>query len=202
MAAVVPHVDLPVRGGRVRIRLADQADTPALEAGFTHLSADSRYTRFFTAMPKLSGSVLERLSDLDGHNRVAIAAFDPDRPSDVGTDDGYAIGVGRFIRSTTDDEVAELSVAVIDEYHGRGVGRVLLTAVVVSAHLHGVARLQAFVLATNSPMITMLTELGAVDHTDRGAYDVRLLEIDVAATVERAATDGDLAHRLAKVLVG
>jgi GNAT superfamily N-acetyltransferase len=199
---VAPHVDLPVRDGRVRIRLADHEDTAALQAGFAHLSEDSRYTRFFTAMPKLSGSVLERLSDVDGRDRVAIAAFDPDRPSEVGAKDGYAIGVGRYIRSVTERDVAELSVAVIDEYHGRGIGRVLLMAVVVAAHLHDVARLQAFVLAMNSPMITMLTELGAVDHTDPGAYDVRLLELEVAPTIERAAVEGDLVHRLAKVLAG
>jgi GNAT superfamily N-acetyltransferase len=199
---VAPHIDVPVRDGRVRIRLADHEDTPALEAGFAHLSDDSRYTRFFTAMPKLSASVLERLSDVDGRNRVAIAAFDPDRPSEVGAEDGYAIGVGRYIRTADDDDVAELSVAVIDEYHGRGIGRVLLTAVVVAAHLHEVARLQAFVLAMNSPMIGMLTELGAVDHTDRGAYDVRLLEVDVATTIERIGGDGDLVSRLAEVLAG
>jgi GNAT superfamily N-acetyltransferase len=197
---VTPSVDLPVRDGRVRIRLADHDDTPALEAGFVHLSADSRYTRFFTAMPKLSGSVLERLADVDGRDRVAIAAFDPDRASEVGAEDGYAIGVGRYIRSTTEDDVAELSVAVIDEYHGRGIGRVLLTAVVVAAHLHGVTRLQAFVLAMNTPMITMLTELGAVDHTDRGAYDVRLLELDVVSAIDRMGAEGDLVDQLAKVL--
>jgi GNAT superfamily N-acetyltransferase len=199
---VAPHTDVPIRDGRVRIRLADHDDTPALEAGFAHLSEDSRYTRFFTAMPKLSGSILERLADVDGRNRVAIAAFDPDRPSEVGAADGEARGVGRYIRTGDDDEVAELSVAVIDEYHGRGIGRVLLVAVVVAAHLHDVARLQAFVLAMNSPMIGMLTELGAVDHTDRGAYDVRLLELEVASTMEQigADGDGDLVHQLAKVL--
>jgi GNAT superfamily N-acetyltransferase len=195
----VPHLDVALRQGRVRLRLARHDDADALEVGFNHLSADSRYTRFFTAMPRLSGSVFERLIDLDGHDRVAIAAFDPDRSSEIGSADGYGIGVGRFVRSERDD-VAELAVAVIDEYQRRGIGRLLLLAVFVAAHVRGITCLQASVLGSNGPMLTLLERLGAVDHTEPDVHDVRLLEVDVPSTVEGLAADDDLVPLLSEVL--
>jgi GNAT superfamily N-acetyltransferase len=202
MSRVARHVDLSLPGGRVRIRLARHDDTDALEAGFAHLSEDSRYTRFFTAMPKLSGALLGQLTEIDGVDRVAIAAFDPDRASEVGEDDdGYGIGVGRFIRPTPGGDVAELAVAVIDEYHGRGLGRILMASIVVAAQQRGVARLQAYVLTTNTAMLTMLARLGAVDHdVDDWGHGVRLLEFDVASTLAHPFFDEALITRLRWVL--
>jgi GNAT superfamily N-acetyltransferase len=191
------HLDVDVSGGRVRLRVAEPSDVDALEVGFTHLSADSRYMRFFTAMPRLSGRLLGQLSDLDGVNRLAIAAFDPDRPSEVGTDDGAGIGVGRYVR--TDDRTAELALALIDEYHGRGIGRVLLASIVVAADVHGIVTLQAYVLPNNVAMLAMMIGLGAFDHSD-GAHDVRLLEIDVGATIAHPSLDPTLLGNLREVL--
>jgi GNAT superfamily N-acetyltransferase len=202
MWRVARHVDFPLRGGRARIRLARHEDAGALQAGFAHLSQDSRYTRFFTAMPKLSGALLGQLTELDGVDRVAIAAFDPDRPSEVGEDDdGYGIGVGRFIRPDSGGDVAELAVAIIDEYHGHGLGRILMASIVVAAQQRGVATLQAYVLNTNSAMLTMLTRLGAVDHdVDDWGHGVRLLELGVDATLSHAFFDDELITRLRWVL--
>jgi len=154
-------------GSRAMIRVATPEDAPALEAGFVHLSDDSRYARFFTAVPKLSGSVLRQLTELDGTKRLAIAAFDPDRASEVGTDDGFGIAVGRLISPEDEPTVAELAVAVIDEYHGRGLGRWLVAALVAAAEKVGFTELRGFVLSTNEPMIALFKDLGATIRTDQ-----------------------------------
>ncbi len=182
------HIDLTTATGlTVRIRQATPQDSAALQAGFEHLSDDSRYTRFFTAVPKLSGSLLRQLTDIDGEHTFAFAVFDPGRPSEVGPndgpEDGYGIGVARWIRTTADPTVAELAIAVIDSYHGHRLGSLLMTGLVVSAHAHGITALSAFVLATNQAMIHLLLRLGAEHQTaEPGEYAVSsyLLGIDTA----------------------
>ncbi len=167
-----PSIDLTTRSGLVvRIRQARQVDESSLRAGFRHLSDESRYARFFTAVPELEGSLLRSLTDLDGHRRFAFAVFDPAIPSELpvadatGTIDGFGVGVARFIRSDADADadgtVAELSIAVIDDYHGRGVGHLMLTGLLVAAQHHGVERLQAFVLTANVAMVHLLQSFGA-----------------------------------------
>jgi len=179
-----PHVELTTATGlTVRVRQARPQDGPALQAGFEHLSDDSRYTRFFTAVPKLSGSLLRQLTDIDGGHTFAFAVFDPRRPSEVGSEDGYGIGVARWIRTKADPTVAELAIAVIDSYHGHRLGSLLMTGLVVSAHVHGITALSAFVLATNQAMINLLLRLGAERQTaEPGEYAVAsyLLGVDTA----------------------
>lgn len=174
-------------GSRARIRVATPEDAPALQAGFAHLSDDSRYARFFTAVPQLSGAVLRQLTEIDGRTRLAIAAFDPDRPSEVGTDDGFGIAVGRLIAPEHDPTTAELAVAIIDEYHGRGLGRWLVAALVAAAEQVGFTGIRGFVLSTNEPMIALFNKLGATIRADHPPE---------AGVVEFVVTVADAAGRL------
>lgn len=187
-----PHVvELTTRAGlTVRIRQARKSDDVTLRAGFAHLSDDSRYTRFFTAVPRLSGSLMRQLTDLDGHHRLAFAVFDPARDSEIGGADGFGIAVARFIRPDPAIPVAELAVAIIDEYHGNGLGQLLLAGLIVAAEKHGIEQLQAFVLATNLAMIRLLASHGArelvVEEPDGG---VRTYELDVSTALDDARID-------------
>jgi GNAT superfamily N-acetyltransferase len=159
-----PMVELTTATGfRVRVRQAREEDEDALLAGFRHLSEASRYARFFTAIPALTARLLETLTDLDGRQRVAIAAFDPSRPSEVGSPDGYGVGVARYIQADPDVPSAELAVTVIDEYQHQGVGDVLLTALELVAAANGIERLEAVVLTSNGGMTRLLQSHGAVD---------------------------------------
>src|SRR5262245_3265085 len=59
----------------VAIRMLCPEDREAFLAGFEGLSRESRYFRFFTAMPRLPDSVLQRLLNTDGTDHVALAAW-------------------------------------------------------------------------------------------------------------------------------
>ena len=184
-------IELTTRTGLVvRIRQARPDDDAALRAGFAHLSDDSRYTRFFTAVPRLSGSLLRQLTDLDGHHRLAFAVFDPARESEIGWTDGFGIAVARFIRPDPAVPVAELALAIIDEYHGNGLGQLLLAGLIVAAEKHGIEQLQAFVLASNQPMIRLLASYGARELVvGEPAAGVRSYELDVSTAADRALID-------------
>ncbi len=177
------YVEVATRSGfTVRLRQARHQDDRALVVGFTHLSEESRYARFFTAVPRLAGSLLESLTNVDGHSRIAIAAFDPARESEVGEPDGYGIAVARWIQADDGSPTAELAIAIIDEYQHLGLGHVLLTALEVVAEARGIERLEAVVLASNLGMTRLLLRHGAHEvhatHPDPG---IRVFALDIRA---------------------
>jgi GNAT superfamily N-acetyltransferase len=190
-----------VTGQPVRIRLARPGDEEALLVGFTHLSEQSRYTRFFTALPRLPARLLAQLTDLDGHQRMALAVFDPTRPSEVGGPDGFGIAVARYIQPDPAVPEAELAIAIIDAYQRKGLGEVLLTALEVVARANGLLRLYAVVLGSNFSMTRLLVRHGgqlALD--DDGDPGVRRYVLDL--TVDpRTHADPDLVDALEQLAV-
>lgn len=165
----------------IRLRRATSADRAALEAGFEQLSSDSKVARFFTAMPTLSPRMLDDLLDVDGDHHVAIVALAASNANEQQAqvlDRG--VGVARYIRSTTDPATAELAIAVIDEHHGRGVGRLLLAALVDLASQNGIGTLTAAVLADNSRMLHLLESIGANRAAEQPDRTVVKLEVPVA----------------------
>lgn len=176
-----PHPVLPYDvtlddGTRLHLRLGTSADREALIAGFEHLSPESRTSRFFTAMPRLAPTFLDRLLDVDRSRHVAIAAFDRDRPGEVG-EEGFGVGVARYHRNADDPTEAEAAVAVIDEYQGRGIGRILLDALVAHAIGEGVETFTAMVLTSNQAMLHVFADMGASidwDPDDRQVVHLRV----------------------------
>jgi len=142
-------------GTPVRLRLIGPADRARLAAGFEKLSRESRYLRFFTAMPKLPERMLDRLVATDGWKHVAIGA-------EVASDDPAAaegLGVARFIRLDDAPDVAEVAVAVVDAKQRLGLGTLLLRALVDAARERGIRRFRAMLLSENAPARALLEEL-------------------------------------------
>jgi GNAT superfamily N-acetyltransferase len=181
----IPRIEVETStGSLVALRRGLPDDGALILAGFEHLGDESRFHRFFTAMPKLQENVLAQFLQLDGRDRVAVAAFDPKAPSEVGSDEGRGIGVARYLASAEDEQSAELAVTVIDDYHGLGVGRVLLEALVVGALHAGLTSLYGYVLRDNGAMIHVFRRLGGREQfTERPEPGVQRYAIDLAAAV-------------------
>ncbi len=162
----------------IRLRLGTSDDRDELAAGFARLSPESRVARFFTGMPRLSRLFLDRLLDVDDSRHVAIVAEDMSRLSDVDAQTmGLGVGVARYIKSNTDGTRAEMAVAVIDEYHGRGIGHLLLDALIDHAVRNGITTGTATVLSDNAKILRLLTSMGA---TTRLVPDDRtVLEVEI-----------------------
>lgn len=110
-------------------------------------------------MRELPPAVLERLATVDGTVNAAIVAFDaaaqlPDHP------EGKPIGVARWMGNA--EGPPELSVTVIDEYQGLGVGSRLMDALLVLARKRGVRRIIADVLRENVAMRRLINRYRAV----------------------------------------
>jgi acetyltransferase len=153
-------------GHRILIRPIGPHDKDGLLEGLHHMTPESRRRRFFSPMPELSAAQLHYLTEVDYRNHEALVALDADT--------GEGIAVARFIRSATEPTAAEMAVAVLDAWHGRGVGTALLEALVARAREEGVERFTASVLAENSPMLDLLRQLGDITVVDRGAGYVDL----------------------------
>lgn len=117
-------------GSTVTVRQIRPDDKAVLSAGFKRLSAESRYRRFLTPMPKLNKSALAYLTEVNHHDHEALLALDAH---------GNGVGVARYVRRDASD-AAEAAVAVIDDWQGRGVGTLLLELLADRAREEGVRR--------------------------------------------------------------
>jgi RimJ/RimL family protein N-acetyltransferase len=153
-------------GSSIRCRPLRASDRSKLLDGFEHFSADSRYRRFFTPTPRLSPSMLQRLFDLDGHDRYAVGA----ERLRMGWLPGAGLGIARFIRLPESRDVAEIAVSIVDEVQGQGLGTVLLYELSAAARAHGITRFAAWVQADNEPMKALVRKLDplARSHTEDG----------------------------------
>lgn len=162
-------------GGEVRLRLLRPSDRERLRAGFERLSPASRYNRFLSAMPKLTERMLDYLTRCDGWNHVAVGA--EALASDGGSGDG--LGVARFIRLPDAPAVAEAAVAVVDGAQRRGIGRLLLAALVDAARERGITAFRAYLEPANASAKMFIGELSgpaATAHPESGmlVYDLPL----------------------------
>jgi RimJ/RimL family protein N-acetyltransferase len=149
--AVVPLHD----GGRILLRPAGTHDGPRIADGFARCSAGTRYFRFLTGGYELTDERLAALTGADQHDHVVWLAIDTADPA------RRLAALARFVRSTTVPRAAEVAFIVADEYQGRGVSRLLLDALRVSAAMVGVEVFEAQVLAENEPMKALLLHRGA-----------------------------------------
>jgi RimJ/RimL family protein N-acetyltransferase len=160
-------------GQRVVLRHVRPSDASELRRAFERLSPESRYRRFFGGLAQLSDPVLRYLTEVDGHDHVAIVAT-CDSP-DLKTERG--LGVARFVRLKEEPTVAEAAVTVVDDVQRKGLGRLLATTLAESARERGVRTFRAEVLAENEPMRALMKEIGAAERgRDAGVvtYDVAL----------------------------
>ena len=181
-----PNLHRLADGTLVRIRPVRPADRGKLLAGFEKFSPESRYRRFFTPTPKLTDGMLERLLDVDGHDRVALGAEQPR----LGFLSGPGVGIARFTSDDAVPTVAEVAIAIVDELHGRGLGTLLLRELAAVAREHGIERFRAWVQPDNEPMKALVYKLDpdATCRTEDGLllFEMRLPGSESDRARERA----------------
>ena len=130
--------------GRVGLARLDGTDGERLAGLFARLSPTTRYRRFFSPVSRLDQIQLERLVDIDHHDREAVAAV-------LGDD---VVGVARYAR--VDAETAELAVVVADDWQGQGVGTRMLAKLAELARAEGIRRFSVLVQGDNHRAIRYL----------------------------------------------
>jgi GNAT superfamily N-acetyltransferase len=130
-------------------------DREALRQGISKLSFQSRYFRFFSGFAEPPPSIVDGLVDVDGDRHIAWCAVD------LSTPETQAIAAVHAIRTSDNDQSAELAFAVLDAYHHRGIARLLIGAVLMDVQAAGLEQLTAEVLAENKAAARLFRALGA-----------------------------------------
>ncbi len=142
-------------GERLVIRLLKPSDRARLRKAFDTLSHRTRYLRFHHAKSELSGEELHFFTNMDGWRHFALAAC---RCSPLGREE--LVATARFVRSATDETVAEAALTVVDPCQGKGLGEVLLDRLIRAAAERRIERLHFFFLNENVPAYRLLEQCG------------------------------------------
>ena len=168
-AASQPHLVTLRSGDVVRIRPIRPDDAPALARAYANLGEQSRYRRFFTAMPALPDATLKAAVEVDHTDHEALVAV-PLLSAEI-------VGECRFIRLPEQPDTAEVGVTVVDAWQGRGLGSALLARLSERALEAGVEYFTAEVLAENRTMLALLPSLGHVESESRGPVVTTRVEL-------------------------
>ena len=155
-------------GTRVHLRPITPEDEPLLHEAVAAMSERTVYFRFFSPIKRMSDALAHRLAVVDYHDRFAIVATTHKPGSKE-----RIVGVARYDRATQTD-IAEVAVAVIDEFQRRGLGSVLLAALARVARSHGIRSFQLIVLPENREMLGLLHKMGWIHQAKvvGGVYEI------------------------------
>ena len=158
-----------VDGSTIGIKSMHADDRDRLIAFFDSLSMESRRRRFFSALPRLEGPLLDRLLDIDQTATIALVA----------ERDGEIVGVGRANRipDLHSGAVAEVAFVVSDRLQGLGIGTLLLEGLASRARVVGIASFVAATQADNGSMLRVFRNAGYHAMIKRDPEDASLINI-------------------------
>ena len=178
---------LAADGGVVHLRPVRPADAAALQRFHEQLSDRTRYLRWFGPHPTLSMAELDRATNVDHRDRVALLAILGgeivamgiyERLPSVATPGGTAAGSpGGTAAGSPGGTAAEVAFVVDDEHQRRGLGSVLLEHLAAVAAENGIDTFVAEVLAENRAMVTVFRDAG---YQVRRSYDGSVVHVEFA----------------------
>ena len=117
-------------GTRILLRPIEAADKDRLAAAHGRLSEETIRRRYLAAKPRFSAGELRYLTEVDGRNHLALAAFLAEDPETI-------VGVARCVRLLDARETAEFAIVVGDAFQGRGLGTLLARELATAARADG-----------------------------------------------------------------
>ena len=197
---IPPETDLLQQSGQVilkdgtaaELRVARPSDTCALRLFIDHLSPESQRHRFFSESVPPDGVIASLCESSDPHTQVTLIALRISK--------GLPVIMAAGTYAARDADGAEISLAVDDEFHGKGIGTILLEHLALVAVRHGFSRLWAVTHADNLAMREVFRESGFPwrEYLEGGDIEVELSLIPTERTVsqsewrERVATVASL----------
>ena len=149
----------PLPGGALlRIRPIRPEDA-TLELDFVErMSERSRYMRFFSAARGLTPQMLARFTQVDYDRELALIALPEPGAERI-------LGVARY-NTNPDGNSCEFAIAIADDWSGRGLGRMLMKALMSAARDAGYRTMTGSVLRENDGMLRLASRLGFELHPD------------------------------------
>jgi RimJ/RimL family protein N-acetyltransferase len=141
-------------GTRVTIRPIEAGDKQELQDGLHRLSDATVQRRFLVPKTRFTKAELRYLTEVDGHDHVALAVESERWP-------GMIVAVARYVRLDDDPDTAEAAIVVADVLQGLGLGTLLAERLATSASVHGLRRFTAEMLGDNRAAQRLMELLAA-----------------------------------------
>lgn len=171
--AIDRHVVIALRDGvRLPVRRIRAEDAAALQRLVGRSSDRSVELRFFGPLKGLSDEMAERFAGVDGKDRYALVALDPENPDEI-------VGVVRYERKRGTDG-AEYAALIEDRFQHRGLGIGLTRNLIEGARENGIRHLHALVMRENAAMLGLLRSLDLPERL-RWQDGAECVEIDLVS---------------------
>lgn len=141
-------ISLP-SGSKLAVRPVEPTDKPLLQAGFTKLTDETRYRRFFASKVGLTHADVRHMTEVDHRDSEVILALDG----------STLAGTASYDRDPDRRHVAEVALVIADDWQRQGVGTALVRELARRARSHGIRRFEAEVLASNDPALNLLRSI-------------------------------------------
>ncbi len=164
--------------GPVLLRPIQPEDEHLYKAFFAKVDAEDARLRFFQPVRNLTHEFLARLTQVDYAREIAFVAL---------SDMNELLGVSRFA-TDPDYENAEFGIIVRSDVKGNGLGSALMRHLIAYARAEGLKELSGFVLASNTGMLGLASELGFDIRWDDG--DAALRHVNLKLNEAQSGSQG------------
>ena len=166
------HHDVLPDGTHVLMRVLRPEDSAHYPDFIANVTLDDARLRFFSAISELSDERIAQLTQLDYERAMAFIAID----------EGTAKMLGVVRLHLDDDRMGgEYAVIVRSALKGHGLGWLLMQRMIEYARAIGLKRVHGQVLAENTTMLRMCTELGFQVTDDPHAREIKVVTLELAA---------------------
>ncbi len=174
----------------VELRLIGPQDRKRYLKGFSRISSRTNINRFHTFKTGFTENELSYLLDIDNMHHLAIGAINC-KKNDLG------IGLARYIRQADQPDRAEVAIIVIDEYQGRGLGKLLYHKLIDKALENGIVTLNNVVMKDNRAMLHILKQMGAqqVSETEQ-VYELELQLSNLSKASQKPSNKHHFQHSI------
>jgi len=156
-------------GTPVTIRPIRPSDAESEQAFVRDLSPEAKRFRFLSALRELSPKMLAEFTQIDYSREMALIA--------LAEDNGKLVqhGVARYAING-DGESCEFAIVVSDRIQKKGLGTLLMNALMDTAREYGLKSMEGTVLAENAGMLQLMRELGFSIRPSQ--YEMAVMEVE------------------------
>ena len=140
-------------GSVVTVRPIRPEDAEIEQQFVRNLSDESRYNRFMDSVRELSPRMLLHFTHVDYERHMALIAVSGHGGAEL------QVGVARYVVDA-DGRRCEFAIVIADDWQRKGLGTLLMQALMAAARTAGVRVMYGDVLASNQRMLQLMARLG------------------------------------------
>lgn len=168
-------------GGTCLLRAIRPEDAPTLQEFVRGLSDQTRYFRFVASVKELSPRQLARYSQIDYWRDMALVVEAPVEPASISSGaetpaSRRFAGVARYMLNP-DMRSCEFAIVIDDQWQGRGLGAILMQALIDVARERRLQHMEGSVISQNRKMLKLMHRLGFTSRLDPDDATMTLVEL-------------------------